>query len=242
MQSGWTNSFSVIAHRGGLGYGPENALSTIEQSLQLDVDAIEVDVYGVDGELFITHDRRLGKTLPGSGKLQSLTAEQASDLTLSNGEKLATLKQLLNLIGKRADINLEIKGSDNITPQLINTVMEFVNKGHCAIEQFIISSFDHRHLVTAQALNPSIKRGVLLDGLPCDYCASFSPLTPWSVHPRITFIPQELIDDAHKRGYKVYVYTVNDIDDIDDMLDMGVDGIFTDYPDRVIAQLQARAR
>ncbi|MFL0798070.1 MAG: glycerophosphodiester phosphodiesterase [Cellvibrionaceae bacterium] len=226
------NHLAIIAHRGGLGHGPENALSTIEQSLAQNVEAIEIDIYAVDGELLITHDRLLGKSLSGSGRLQDLSKDEAKKLSLPNGEPVPTLTDVLQLVGKQCDINLEIKGCDNIVELLIETVMEFVNKDHCELDQFIISSFDHRHLEKALAIQPDIKRGVLIDGVLTDYCASFEHLKGWSLHPRITFTPRELIDDAHDRGYKVYVYTVNNEKDIQDMIDWGVDGIFTDFPEQ----------
>ncbi len=227
-----TNKLAIIAHRGGLGHGPENALSTIKKSLEQGVEAIEIDIYSVDGEPLITHDRLLGKSLNGSGRLQDLSANDAQKLTLPNGETVPTLTDVLQQVGTQCDINLEIKGCDDIVEKLVEIVMTFVNKGHCHIEQFIISSFDHRHLEKALAIQPDIKRGVLIDGVLTDYCASFDHLKGWSIHPRITFVPRELIEDAHQRGYKVFVYTVNHEKDIEDMITWGVDGIFTDFPER----------
>ena len=103
-----------IAHRGGP--GPENSLEAINASLALGVDAIEIDVWYVGGELLITHDRRLGRQIPGQGALLDLSRDQLRALRLENGEAIPTLNDVLGTIGDRVLLNIEIKGPDCALP------------------------------------------------------------------------------------------------------------------------------
>ncbi len=71
-----------------------------------------------------------------------------------------------------------------------------------------------------------------------DYCAFASKLGAYSVHPSIEFIDSAYVEDAHNRGLKVFVYTVNHIDDMKKMIELGVDGMFTNYPDTLLSLLK----
>lgn len=222
-----------IAHRGGPiiseHTSPENSLEAIERSLALGVDAIEIDIWLVDGELWVTHDRRLGRQIPGSGLLTQKTRNEISHLTLENDEPIPTLTQVLSLIGDRALLNIEIKGQ-HCVPALIKTLTQYSHDHQVSLEQYIVSSFDHRQLHQLLQQAPQIKRGVLIEGIPLDYAQCCDALRAYSFNTHISFLSQELIDDARKRGLKNWVYTVNHADDWEWMLKLGVDGVFTDKP------------
>lgn len=227
------HNFTIFAHRGGLGHGPENALSTIATSLALGVEAIEIDLWLVGQEIFVTHDRRLGRTIPGNGRLIDQCDRGLRHIALNSGEAIPTLRDVLGLIGDRAEINLELKG-----PNISSTLLQHLDQGcqdfGCRAEQFLISSFDHHQLRELQQLRPQIRRGVLIEGIPLDYAHCAEAVAAYSIHPSLDFLAPGLIDDAHRRGIKVLVYTVNESDDIEEMLCLGVDGIFTDYPKRAM--------
>ena len=227
-----------IAHRGGPIIGdnisPENSLQAIRASLDLGVDAIEIDIWNIEGELLVTHDRRLGGKLSGAGVITSKTLSELRELRLENGEPLPTLTQVLELVGDRALLNIEIKGPDTV-PTLIKTLNQFSSDHQISMEQYAVSSFDHQQLFQMLQQAPEIKRGVLIEGIPLDYAQCCVALKAYSFNTRVNFLSQELIDDARRRGFKNWVYTVNEQDDWEWMVELGVDGVFTDKPAELMA-------
>lgn len=235
----FTHPLLCIAHRGGSQRFTENTLAAFEESLQIGVDAIELDVWNVSGELLITHDRRLGKSLPGRGLLMDQSPQQLRQLTLPCGNHLATLAEVLDLVGDKALLNIELKGPDCVDP-VADLLEDFVRSRKLGWDHYLISSFDHPQLLTCKHRLPQVKRGVLINGMPLAYAAGFERLEAYSFHPSIDFVNAELVRDAQARGYKVWVYTVNEEEDMQLMAAMGVDGVFTDYPARLQA-LNARS-
>lgn len=224
-----------IAHRGGCGHGSENALTTIEHSITLGTDAIEIDVWQVEQELLIIHDRRLGRLLPGNGLISQQRFDALRQSKLPCGESIPTLREVFRQVAGRCAINIEIKGLGMIDC-VIDQIQEAKLSGEVVDEQLLISSFDHHQLYHASQLIPDIKRGVLLSAIPLNYALVGEPLKAYAIHPDIDCINQALIDDAKQRGFKVYSYTVNEQEDIEHMISLGVDGIFCDFPERVVAQ------
>lgn len=233
-----TKSLFCIAHRGGSQRFTENTLAAFEESLQLGVDAVELDVWNVGGELLVTHDRRLGKSLPGRGLLLEQSPEQLRQLPLPCGNHLATLAEVLELVGDKAVLNIELKGPDCVAP-VARLLENFVRSHKLGWDHYVISSFDHPQLLAFKQRLPQVKRGVLINGIPLDYAAGFDQLEAYSLNPCIDFINAELVRDAQARGLQVWVYTVNAEEDMKLMAALGVDGIFTDYPARLQA-LNAR--
>ncbi len=235
-----TNPLFCIAHRGGSQLHTENTLEAFRESLTLGVDAIELDVWEVGNELLITHDRRLGHTLPGQGRLADHHPEHLRSLRLACGSRLTTLQEVLELLKDEVLLNIELKG-----PHCANAVASllesFVGDHNLGFDHYVVSSFDHRQLYRFKQLLPQVKRGILEAGLPLHYAATAAELEGYSLHSNIDFINQQLVDDAHKRGLKVWSYTVNELDDFACMQSLGVDGVFTDYPERLIEFNQSTA-
>lgn len=218
---------TCIAHRGGS--GPENSLEAITSSLALGVDAIEIDLWYLHGELWVTHDRRLGRQLPGEGQLLEQSRENFYALRLENGESIPKLTQVLELVGARALLNIEIKGP-NCAKALAQCLVEYRGDTPECLEQILISSFDHPQLYQMFKLLPQVRRGVLVAGIPLDYARCCEELRAYSLNSDIDFVNSLLVEDAHKRGLKSWVYTANHPDDWERLSQMGVDGVFTDFP------------
>jgi glycerophosphoryl diester phosphodiesterase len=227
-----------IAHRGGPQIAdtplPENSLAAIERALALGVYAIEIDIFQIEGELLITHDRRLGRVVSGRGIITDQPLDYLREQRLENGEPIPTLQQVLQLVGDRALLNIEIKGANSV-PSLARVMQEYVSSHQGNYEQYVISSFDHRQLFQCMQQLPHIKRGVLIEGIPFRYAACCEPLNAYSFNAHLSFITPELIQDAQKRGLKNWVYTVNHEDDWAYMEFLGVDAVFTDKPDKLLA-------
>ena len=222
-----------IAHRGGPLMNnqplPENSLAAISRALDAGVEAIEIDIYQIEGELLVTHDRRLGRVVSGQGIITELPLTYLREQKLENGERLPTLSDVLQLVGDRALLNIEIKGSDCV-PVLKQHLEAFVADHQLDFDQYIVSSFDHQQLFQALQVMPQVKRAVLIEGIPLDYAQCCEPLKAYSFNTHLSFITPELFADARKRGLKNWVYTVNNADDWRWLESLGVDGIFTDKP------------
>ena len=222
-----------IAHRGGCGHGTENTLETIEHSIALGADCIEIDLWQVEQQLLVVHDRRLGRLLPGTGLIHRQTFDQLRQSKLPCGGSIPTLQEVFQQVAGRCTINIELKGR-NIIDTVIAQLRESCSDGLIDYEQLLLSSFDHHQLYTASQLLPSVRRGVLLSAIPLNYCKVGEPLNAYAIHPDVDCIDQALIDDAHRRGFKVFCYTVNEPEDLEQMAAMTVDGVFCDFPERVL--------
>jgi len=227
-----------IAHRGGPLMNnqplPENSLAAIKRALDAGVDAIEIDIYQVDGELLVTHDRRLGRVVTGAGIITELPLSYLRNQQLENGERLPFLRDVLNLVAGRALLNIEIKGANCVSSlaQLLNAQ---VVDHQCSYEQFIVSSFDHQQLYQSSLVMPQVRRAVLIEGIPLDYAACCEPLCAYAFNTHLSFITPDLLADARKRGLKNWVYTVNHEEDWRWLARWGVDAVFTDRPDALMA-------
>lgn len=227
-----------IAHRGGPQIGqaplPENSLAAIKRALELGVYAVEIDIFQIEGELLVTHDRRLGRVVSGQGIITEHSLAYLREQRLENGEAIPTLQQILQLIGDKAVLNIEIKGADSVAT-LTRVLQDYVSTCQGNYEQYVISSFDHQQLFQCAQQLPHVKRGVLIEGIPLDYAACCEPLKAYSFNTHLSFITPELIADARTRGLKNWVYTVNHEDDWQMMAALGVDAVFTDKPDKLLA-------
>lgn len=223
----------AIAHRGGRAHGVENTLATIENALKMGVDGIEIDVWQLAGQLLVTHDRQLGRVIQGEGRLLDVPAEQIPELRNYDDSRVPSLQDVLDCVGDKALLNIEIKGPDS-APLVAQQVIEHSRKQQIPLENYVVSSFDHRQLYWLKENVPAIRRGVLVGHIPVDYAACCDALDAWSFHPSIDFINEELVQDARQRGLEVWVYTVNDPADFKDLQAMGVTGVFADFPERVL--------
>lgn len=229
--------FLCIGHRGAMGHAPENTLASVREALALGATCIEVDVYAVDGKLVVFHDDRLERTTNGNGYLCDKSFDYLRSLDAGSGEQIPTLDEVCDLIDRRAGLNIELKGPDTAAPVAV-FISRLVSKDW-PLPSILVSSFNHRQLAELRWLNPDIRLGALTASLPVDNARFAESLEAFSVHPSLEFIDRAFVSDAHARGLKVYVYTVNHPDDITKMRDFGVDGVFTNYPERVLERYPA---
>ena len=218
-----------IAHRGASAREPENTLRAIRAALDLDVDAIEIDVHLVDGHLVVIHDLEVDRTTNGRGPLHSFTFEQLRDLDAGKGERIPTLQELTEVIAGAVPLIVELKGAGTGAP-VAAYIRERVRTGENRFQDFMVSSFDQYELKAAMESDPRVPRAVLFQGVPLGLAAFAEPLRPSSLHLSHEFLRTELIADARSRGYSVYVYTVDDAEEIRRLDGQGVDGVFTNCP------------
>ena len=225
----------IFAHRGASGYVAENTLAAMAKDIVLGATAIELDEHNVEGELVVFHDRRLDSKSSGQGIIHLVNKEYLGKVTVK-GEPIPTLWQVLELVAGRATINIELKGVNTVAPLLELYPKAIAELGFSA-EQLLISSFNHPYLQQVKQALPQALVAPLLASIPLDGAAVVSELAAYSLHLDVSFISKALVDDAHQRGAKVYVYTVDHSDDIHALKQLGVDGIFSNYPDRAMQAL-----
>ncbi len=223
-----------IGHRGAMGHAPENTLLSFRKALSLGAGFVETDVYYVDNHLLVFHDDRLERTTNGSGYLMDQDFRYLRSLDAGRGERIPTLREVFETVGLKAGVNVELKGPGTARP-VVDLITELRNEGW-PDHLILVSSFNHRELETVHRLDPSVRLGALMAALPVDDAAFAGALGAWSVHMAREFVDRRFVDDAHGRGLKVFVFTVDHPEDIRRMAALGVDGVFTNYPDRVLAR------
>lgn len=225
-----------IGHRGAMGYAPENTLKSLSKALELGALWVEVDVHYVDNNLFVIHDERLERTTNGKGLLADKSFSYLRSLDAGEGEKIPTLEEVLDLVWGKAVINIELKGPGTAQP-VIDLLQKKITPDW-GIDNFLVSSLNHQSLYEVRKLDKMIPIGILLEEIYYNCPAIAEDLKACSINQDICFVNDDFVYDVHEKGLKVYIYTVNAPDDIKRMKAMGVDGVFTNYPDRVLKLVQ----
>ena len=221
-----------IGHRGAMGYEPENTLLSISKALSLGVDWIEIDVRNVENTLIVFHDRLLTRTTNGNGRIYDHSLAYLRSLDAGKGQKIPFLTEVCDLVDRRCKINIELKGT-NTAELVIKLIREYLTKGW-HYEDFLVSSFNHYELKKIKEAEPEIALGILIYGLPLNYLNIAEELNAFSIIAFYDFVTSEIVENIHNKGFKFFVYTVNDLEDINDMKLFAVDGIISNYPDRVL--------
>lgn len=223
----------IIAHRGASGLAPENTLKAMAKALELGAPAIEIDVQAADGELWVFHDRRLERCTNGKGVLTEQARAYLEQLDAGEGEVIPTLWQVMEIIAGRCELHIELKGAHTADAVAALTLRAETELGFAAC-QWVVSSFHHPELARFAALRPDIRLGALTANLPFTLAQFAEDLGAWSLNCDVDFVDRMLVEDAHRRGLKVLVYTVDYPEDYEILASMGVDGIFTNRPDRLL--------
>ncbi len=216
-----------------MGYEPENTIKSFKKALKLNVDIIELDVHVCkSGELIVIHDEKVNRTTNRKGLVSEKTLSELKKLDAGKGEKIPTLSEVLDIIDRKAKINIELKGPKTAKP-VHELIKNFTKNKGWNNSDFIVSSFYPKELIKFHKLNPKIKAGFLIQRKPNLYMKLIKKAGASSMNVSMKFVNKELIKDAHNIGLKVYVWTVNNPKDIERMKKLGVDGIFSNFPDRL---------
>lgn len=215
-----------------MGYEPENTLSSFKKAIELGVDMVELDVHICkNGEPVVIHDDNLRKRAWRLGKIKDKTLAELRKYNVGKGQFLPTLGEVIELINHRAIINIELKGLGTAGP--VNSLIANYFKRGWSLDDFMISSFNFQELREFRKLNSYIWLGIIFSKTPADIFEFTQEIKAKSIRPSIKCVNQNLIDEAHKRGLKVFVWTANEPKEIQKLKEMGADGIFSDYPDRL---------
>jgi len=223
--------FLSIGHRGAAGHAPENTLRAVRAGIELGAHAVEIDVQLVDGRLVVFHDATLGRTTGGRGRLARTSFARLRELDAGGGERIPTLEEVCDAVDRRVLLQIELKGRRTAAP-VAETIARRVRIGGWSYGDFLVSSFHRREL--ARLAGGPIPLGILFAKSPARFPRLASALGAASIHCRPEYATPALLARAHERGLKVYVFTVNDRRTIARLRNLGVDGVFTDYPERAL--------
>lgn len=231
----------IIAHRGASAYAPENTIASFNRAWKMGARMIEFDVMLTsDGEPFIFHDDNLKRTSNGQGEIGQVNAEYLRTLDAGSWfskqyaeEKIPSLLTALQwVLSKDIDANIEIKPYPGMTEQTTVAVVTHLNRYWPHERPLpLVSSFDRKALMLARSLSPEMPLGLLMHEWEADWLSEARKLSCFSIHLNADIVTKPRVQAMKAEGYKVYVYTVNRLRLARQLFDMGVDAVFSDYPD-----------
>ena len=222
-----------IGHRGAAGHAPENTLLSFQKAIDSGVDMIELDVYVCKTwELVVFHDKKLERTSNGHGYVAEKTFEELRSLDAGQGQYIPLLSEVLDLVARKVKINIELKGEWTAKP-VADLIANSVQSKGWQYDDFLVSSSNHYALQEFFTYCPQVAIGAILSDVLIGFAEAGEKLHASSVHLDHEFISQAFVDDAHRRDMKVFVWTVDDPEEIESMKKLWVDGIFSNYPERL---------
>ena len=261
-----SNDVLVIAHQGGEWLRPSNTMSAFENAVALGVDVLEMDVHATaDNRLVLIHDATVDRTTDGTGAVREMTLAEIQALdagyywTEDDGETypyrgqgitIPTLDELIAAF-PNMPLNIEIKQREpSIAAQLCQTL-----QARGLTEQVLVASFHEQAMSEFRAACPEVATSMVQAEivpffvlstlfLGATYQASVPSvqvpefrggIVPWG---DLQVVNGRFVRDAQRQNMEVHVWTVNETADMERMLALGVDGIITDRPDRLLELLQ----
>jgi len=218
-----------IGHRGAAGHEPENTLRSIRRALDLGAGGIEIDVHRLEGELIVIHDDRLNRTTNGSGLLRRHTLSQIRTLDAGKGERIPLLREVLDTVNRRVLVNIELKGLRTASPVLA-LLHEYTAHHGWAPADFLLSSFHRAELRDLRGSGFPI--GILFPRSARLFRPVARALGASSIHVPLAHVTAGLVRRVHADGRRIFVFTVNARSEMERMHQLGVDAIFSDFPDR----------
>ncbi len=229
----------TIGHRGARGYIAENTLESIQKALDLNVDGIEIDVFRcASGEIVVFHDKKLKRLTGHNGFIEETTFEELKNILVAGRYRIPTLQQVLEKIGGKILLNVELKGENTAIPTAA-ILKQYLIDSQSDIKKLIVSSKNWKELTLFKNQNTNIPIGVLshynifLEKGVDAIIEKGRELSALAIHPKFSILNKKAIDRMHSAGFLVYSWTINSPKDIQKAIKLGVDGIITDFPDRV---------
>lgn len=237
----------IFAHRGASGAYPENTLISFQKAVESGADGVEFDLHRTrDGVLVVHHDFDLERTASVPLVIgETDYAELAQyDLGAWKGkfpkQTLPTLEEVLTIFrGTGMILNIELKAGSVLYPGIEAELLEVLKKEPNP-NRFVLSSFDHHALMTLQTLGSPHPLGVLTEA---------RLISPWvyvethdfqTYHPYYLALDPETVKELKTRGIPVYTYTVNSARAAKRLASWGVDGIITNWPEKIKEKLQIK--
>ena len=188
----------------------------------------------LSGELVLSHENNLKRLTGKSGQLEKLTLNDLNDFLVAGKYKIPTLNDVLIKIESPLFVNIELKGSDT-AGATSKIVADFSRKTSWTQEHFIVSSFNWNELEKFRSIDNNTPVGVLVNkSISINEAIEFGKkINAQAIHPHYQLLDEITVKKIKNNGFKTYTWTVNNVDDINFMKKIKVDGIISDYPDRI---------
>ena len=225
-----------IAHRGASGTFPENTLSAFRAAIDAGADMCELDVQLTrDGAVVVIHDETVDRTTDGKGEVVALTLEEIQRLDAGakfkggtiRGERISTLDEVFAATSGKCGLNIELKAGG------VEAQVAAIMQARNAFADSIVSSFNWDYLKKIQTLHFNIRIALLAEEKPVDLMMNAVAMRAHAINPRWDMVTADLCKAAHERGLKVYTWTVDADARMRALAECGVDGIMTNYPERL---------
>ena len=222
-----------IGHRGAKGYEPENTFVSFQKALDMQVDGIELDVHlSADGEIIVIHDESIDRTTNGKGFVNALSLRELKAFRINGTYEIPTLAAIFDLVNQDCFINIELK-SYEATDKVVSLIEKYVTKKGWKYNRFLVSSFDWNALQQVAFLNDKIPIGVLTE-TDLDLALAFAKfIQAKSIHPHFHLLTKENTAQMQEKGLQVFPWTINELEDIQKIKTFNVNGIITDFPNRI---------
>ena len=238
-----------FAHRGASHDAPANTLAAFQLAAEMGADGLELDVHlSRDGELVVIHDFTLEATTDGQGRVSDRTLAELQQLDAGGwfdarfaGERIPTLQQVIDAVGQRLLLNIELKADGWQDNGLAAAVVRSVEDNQL-LDRVVLSSFNPLTLWRVRRLNPWVPIGLLYSpDMPFVLRKAWARhlIQPRALHPYYPMIDAEFVRWARERGYRVHTWTVDEPEDMWRMVRLGVDLIITNRPDLLGKVLEA---
>jgi glycerophosphoryl diester phosphodiesterase len=248
----------VIAHQGGDGLRPSNTMAAFENAVALGVDVLEMDIHSTaDDVLVVIHDSTVDRTTNGVGAIRDMTLAELKQLDAAyhwpyegdsfpyrgQGITVPTLDEILTAF-PHMRMNIEIKQQE---PSIVAPLCRLL-EAHNLKERALIASFHPATIVEFRQTCPGVASSMVEPEIRRFFALNLAFLGALFQPPGKAFqVPEysgnlhvvtpRFVRGAHGQNVEVHVWTVNETADMQRLLDVGVDGIITDYPDRLLALL-----
>jgi glycerophosphoryl diester phosphodiesterase len=211
------------------------------EAIRLGADLVECDVhFSRDRQLVIIHDESVDRTTNGFGLVRELSLAELRTLDCGAGQRIPTLGELLDWIGEQTEIGavIELKMDLSIYPGISEAVIEAIQSRHLENRVLVISA-DYATIHEIEDSCRQILTGILLPEALADPIGTARALHANSMGIPLELLSTSLVSQAHQQGLGVFTWGANTPEQIEKALRVGVDGIGSDYPDRLKAQVLA---
>ena len=220
----------IIGHRGAAGYELENSMASFRKAAEIGVDCIEFDVrLTKDARPIVIHDRTLRRVANVRGSVaRQIFEDFDKGIRLKNGERIMKLEEACKFISESGlKAYIEVKARDR-RGVIIETVLDILE-----LDRFYIGSFNHEYIREIDRNFPEIKTIAITNRHGKALHRLASETTYDCVSVKFNSIDKETVAIAHENGVEVFVWTIDEPDDIEFAKSLGVDGIVSNFPDRI---------
>ena len=231
-----------IAHRGGAGLAPENTLACFKEGL-IYADMIEFDVQpSKDSQLLIYHDRSgVERTTNGKGRVPDLTFEYLRSLDAGSwfgqkykGEKIPTLTEVIEeTSSSNIQYNVELKYYDPESDWFENEVIRIIKKSRIEART-IITARHEENILRLQEIDPEINCVLLQkERTPLEYFKLITNLKLKTAQIRWSALIPSFLKKCHEEDIQVFYFYADEPQEMKRVITLGIDGLLTNYPDRL---------